>query len=102
MSRQKKKRLLFIGGWFLIVACVIILLAIPFKIIIYYMLHFIMIAGFTSVSVSMIMHARDNQDKAVLRYKVFKMMGYALFIMTAAFLGIILFTLVFLFLILKV
>ena len=102
MSRQLKKGILFICGLFIVTASVIVLFILQFDLVPYYILHFIMIAGFTCMSVSMIMHAKDNADKQELRYKVIKMTGYALFFITAAFFGIALFTMILVFFIWKI
>lgn len=92
MSRQNKKRLLFAMGLFIIAASVIILFILPFDILAYYILHFVIICGLTCVSVAMIMHVRDNREKEELRFRVLKMVSYSLFFITAAFFGIVLFT----------
>ena len=102
MSRQLKKGVLFVCGLFIVTASVIVLFILPFEFVPYYILHFIIIAGFTCMSVAMIMHAKDNRDRQELRYKVLKMVGYALFFIAAAFFGIVLFTMILVFFIWKI
>ena len=92
MSRQNKKRLLFAMGLFIIAASVTILFILPFDILAYYILHFVIISGLTCVSVAMIMHVRDNREREELRFRVLKMVSYSLLFITAAFFGIVLFT----------
>ena len=101
MSRQIMKRLLFAIGLFIIAASVIILFILPFDILVYYILHFFIIIGLTCVSIAMIMHVRDNKEKEELRFRVLKMVSYSLFFITAAFFGIVLFTLVLVFFVWK-